>query len=87
MRSRYTAHVRNDVDHLEATWHADHRPHAIAHDPDIRWTGLDIVAAEGDEVEFVARFRRGGESLKLHERSTFVHEGGRWLYRDGSKLS
>ncbi len=87
MRSRYTAHTRNDVDHLAVTWHPDHRPSTVTHDPSVRWTSLEIVSAEGDQVEFVARFRLAGESLALHERSTFVHENGCWLYTDGVKLT
>ena len=44
-----------------------------------RVTGPDTA-----EVEFIARFRIGGGSAaRLHERSRFVREGGRWLYVDG----
>jgi len=35
------------------------------------------------EVEFVARSRLGGRATRLHERSRFVCEAGRWLYLDG----
>ena len=90
MRSRYTAHTRHDVDHLAATWHPDHRPSAIAHDPDVRWRGLEIVdappAAENDQdgiVEFIASFSRNGDPHSLHERSRFLRVDGAWLYTDG----
>jgi SEC-C motif domain protein len=88
MRSRYTAHTRHDVDHLAATWHPDHRPPTIAHDPEVRWRGLEIVdappAAENEgSVEFIASFSRGDESHRLHERSRFVLIDGTWLYTDG----
>jgi SEC-C motif-containing protein len=35
------------------------------------------------EVEFVARYRVQGRGGRLHERSRFVREDGRWLYVDG----
>jgi SEC-C motif domain protein len=36
------------------------------------------------EVEFIARFRRGGASAaRLHERSRFERVDGRWIYLDG----
>ena len=39
------------------------------------------------EVEFVARCRPGsGAAVRLHERSRFVREGGRWYYVDGDML-
>ena len=88
MRSRYTAHVKSDLDHLAATWHRDHRPAEMAHDPDVRWLGLDILDAPDPDdghgtVEFVARFRRGKQSSQLHERSRFVLVDNRWLYTNG----
>ena len=42
------------------------------------------VDREWAEVEFIARYRIGGASAaRLHERSRFVREGGRWFYIDG----
>ncbi len=92
MRSRYTAHTRDDLSHLAATWHPDHRPATIVHDPTVRWLGLEIVDApvpEGAEavVEFVARFRSEGQALSLHERSRFERVDGVWLYTDGDLLN
>ena len=91
MRSRYTAHVRGDVAHIERTWHPEHRPARIAHDPTVRWLGLEIVEAPvagttaGDVgvVEFVARFRHEGDEQQLHERSRFVLTPDGWRYTDG----
>lgn len=88
MRSRYTAHTRNDVDHLAATWQPDQRPPSISHDRSVKWRGLEIVDAPAptdDEatVEFIARFARDGEAHALHERSRFVRIDGAWLYTDG----
>ena len=38
------------------------------------------------EVEFVARYRLGGRAVRLHVRSRFVREGGRWYYVDGDQF-
>jgi SEC-C motif-containing protein len=90
MRSRYVAFVRRLADYILATWHPGKRPASIEFDPAQKWLGLKIVearttGADAAEVEFIARFRIGGASAaRLHERSRFVREGGRWLYLDGS---
>ena len=91
MRSRYTAHVRDEPSHLAASWHPDFRPDEISHDESVVWRGLEIVDAPapvGDqaEVEFIARFRRGATSMQLHERSRFVAVDGQWLYTDGTLI-
>ena len=91
MRSRYSAFVRKDAAYLLATWHAGHRPATLDFDPAARWLGLAIkdFRSTGDdraEVEFVARYRVGGRAVRLHERSRFVREAGRWLYVDGDQF-
>jgi SEC-C motif-containing protein len=53
--------------------------------------GLTVRAApapQGDAgvVEFVARSKLGGRAHRLHERSRFVREHGRWFYLDGDLL-
>lgn len=90
MRSRYTAFVRERADYLLATWHASHRPAQLDFDAGTRWLGLQVkdrrqVDAEHAEVEFVARQRdASGRANRLHERSRFVREGGRWYYVEGT---
>lgn len=88
MRSRYTAFVRERADYLQATWHASTRPATLDFDAGARWLGLEVRAhratgPDSAEVEFVARYRVGGRAVRLHERSRFVREGGRWYYVDG----
>jgi len=89
MRSRYTAFVSERADYLLATWHASHRPASIGFDSGTKWLGLEVrghrqLDATHAEVEFVARQKpAGGPAVRLHERSRFVHEGGRWYYVDG----
>ena len=89
MRSRYDAYVSLDREWLLATWHASTRPATLELDPSIKWLGLDVKAHRviddtHAEVEFVARVRAGGgRAQRLHERSRFVFEDGRWFYVDG----
>ena len=88
MRSRYCAFVLQDADYLLATWHPSRRPPELAFEPGCKWLGLEVrehhaVDATHAEVEFVARSRRGGRARRLHERSRFVCEDGRWFYVDG----
>lgn len=88
MRSRYTAFVLDRREHLLASWHPSTRPTAIeAPEADLRWLGVEVRAhrTDGDHatVEFVARSKLGGRALRLHERSRFVREAGRWYYLDG----
>ena len=89
MRSRYTAFVAERADYLLATWHSTHRPASIEFDPGTKWLGLEVRSHRQlddthAEVEFVARQKpAGGPAVRLHERSRFVHEQGRWYYLDG----
>ena len=91
MRSRYSAFVGERGDYLLATWHASRRPPAIDFDTGAKWLGLDVrrhqfTGPDSAEVEFVARWRVGGRAVRLHERSRFVREGGRWYYVDGDQF-
>ncbi|HEY8359230.1 MAG TPA: YchJ family metal-binding protein [Ramlibacter sp.] len=88
MRSRYSAFATGNAVYLMATWHPSHRPAQLAFEPGVKWLGLEVrghrqVDADHAEVEFVARSRLAGRATRLHERSRFVREGGRWYYLDG----
>jgi SEC-C motif domain protein len=91
MRSRYTAYVLGDGDHLFRTWHPRTRSDDADPDARVRWEGLEVLdtvdgGPEDTEgtVEFRARWvsadgapvRRG----VLHERSRFVRRAGSWVY-------
>lgn len=92
MRSRYSAHVLGNVDHLLATLSRDQRADYSREDAekafaDTKWLGLEIRKAdqggEGDEagsVEFVARYRSGAQQTAHHELSFFTREDGRWVF-------
>jgi SEC-C motif-containing protein len=84
MRSRYAAYAVGDTDYVFRTWHPRTRPDDLSPDPALTWTGLEVVAADGDLVEFVASYARDGRSGELHERSRFEQRGGRWVYVDGA---
>ena len=84
MRSRYTAFATGHADHLFRTWHPRTRPDDVRPDRATRWTGLRVLAAEGDTVEFVAQWETSQrESGELHEVSRFEQRAGRWCYVDG----
>lgn len=89
MRSRYSAYVRQLAGYLLDTWHPSTRPlPPLTFEPGVRWLGLEVKrhtvhGADSAEVEFVARSRIGGRAQRLHERSRFVRENGRWAYVDG----
>jgi SEC-C motif-containing protein len=98
MRSRYTAYVRADMDHIMRT-----------HDPRTRdtvdraltekwareaeWRGLEILRTEvggaDDEVgtvEFAASYRAKGQAFVHREHSRFRRIDGRWFYVDGRPI-
>lgn len=91
MRSRYSAFVLQRADYLLASWHASTRPPALDFESGAQWLGLEVrsrrlLDADHAEVEFVARHRVAGRAVRLHERSRFLRESGRWYYLDGVAL-
>ncbi|MDP6428793.1 MAG: YchJ family protein [Rhodospirillales bacterium] len=95
MRSRYTAYVTGAFDHIENT-HAPevqgdfNRSAAESMALGAKWTGLEIREVTGGgaddqtgTVEFVTRFKRGGENYAHHELNNFRRQDGRWVYVDG----
>ena len=93
MRSRYSAFVLQRESYLLATWHASTRPAQLGFDTTGRWLGLEVrkamvTSATEAEVEFIARFKpQGASAWRLHERSRFVLQDGRWYYLDGVQLT
>jgi SEC-C motif-containing protein len=92
MRSRYSAFVLEDAAYLRATWHVSTRPATLDFEPGARWLGLHVkwhrpIDDDHAEVEFVARQRdASGRAVRLHERSRFLREEGRWYYLDGKQI-
>lgn len=95
MRSRYTAHVKGNFDHVANT----HAPEAQgdynvsaakAQWTNTEWQGLEITeTVDGGPqddtgiVTFTARFMENGEMHAHRERSQFRREKGDWMYVDG----
>jgi SEC-C motif-containing protein len=92
MRSRYSAHVLGNAEYLAATLSNEQRTdydreEAEKSFADTKWLGLEIrktnrggEADETGEVEFVARYRNGGQQTAHHELSFFTREDGRWVF-------
>lgn len=92
MRSRYTAFVTKQLDHILASQSA-----AISVDFDrpaieqmaaaCQWHSLQVINSreQGDrgEVEFVLNFAIEGQLLQQAERSAFQRIDGRWQYVGG----
>jgi SEC-C motif-containing protein len=98
MRSRYTAYVVGNIDHVVRTQDAGKeevdRAAIEKFSKESEWQGLTIVATEqgGPEdetgvVEFIARYKGGGVDQRHHERSTFrkLPDGG-WIFVDGQPV-
>ncbi len=90
MRSRYSAYVRQNKAYLKASWHLSTCPTLILENSPPKWLGLKIIDTDAGQpgekqgqVEFVARYKIAGKAYRLHEKSDFVFEGGRWLYLRG----
>lgn len=87
MRSRYSAFALDDADYVLRSWHPDTRPESVEPDPQMRWTGLDVLESRGGGlfdaegvVEFRAHYRDHGRPGEMHERSRFVRHDGGWVY-------
>lgn len=95
MRSRYTAYVRGDIDHIErsnaaALAEVFDRAGAVAMASELDWKGLQIVGVtdggpddQTGQVEFRTHFSRLGQDLAHHELASFHREDGRWVFAEG----
>ncbi len=92
MRSRYTAHVKHDIAHLERSLSTEQRKTFDASAAkrwaeQSEWLGLNLSRTErggtGDDtgaVEFTARFRLDGKEREHFEVALFDREDGKWVY-------
>lgn len=87
MRSRYTAFVKRDAKYLMRTWDHLNRPSTLEFEDDLEWVGLTILGRtkgglfdDVGTVEYVARYRSGGERGRQQENSAFIRSGKAWLY-------
>lgn len=98
MRSRYTAMVLGDLDHIERTCTEDarqtfNRPEMEHSLPGIEWLGLEVLGSErgqeGDDagtVSFRFAYRFEGREHAQREIATFERTNGNWLY-DRSEIN
>ena len=87
MRSRYTAHVQQDMKYLRETLAPEVR--SQFNEREVRdwaqseWLGLEILGAEGGKVEFTAKYKKDGHVFEHHEVSKFRKIGDRWFFVSG----
>jgi len=92
MRSRYSAFVLGNIEHIART-HAPeigddfNRAEAERTASEVEWQGLEVISSSetGDTgtVAFYIRFRRDGQEFGQHELANFRRDEGRWLYVSG----
>ncbi len=88
MRSRFTAHVVGDFEHLHRTYLATSREPYVAEagGPTKAWSRLVIHAHEAGPkpdqafVDFTAYFREEDAEHALHEKGEFQRVDGTWFY-------
>lgn len=97
LRSRFTAHVVNNIDYIMSTVHPDKQE---GHDAasikewceNTKWKDLEIIeqekGQEGDDVgyiEFKAQFTTAnGAKDEHHEKSEFKKIDGKWYFYEGT---
>jgi SEC-C motif-containing protein len=96
MRSRYSAYFKGNLDYIQETMRG---PALMKFDKRIApkypqtWLGLEVLNAYPDldpnvgYVEFIAQYKQNNKTHRIHERSKFHREEGRWYYVDGEYLS
>ena len=82
MISRYEAFVRKDWNYLAKTA-TNQSVEELELMPEIAWLKLEVIYAEGSQVEFKAYYRDANGLGVLHEKSNFIQENGSWKYKDG----
>ena len=95
MRSRYTAFVLGNLDHIENTYAWEKRegldrPGVRDSFGSVEWVGLEIFSTTGGgenddigTVDFAARFKQDGKVTVHRENSNFRRDNDRWFYVDG----
>ena len=83
LRSRYSAHVKAEIDYIYDTTHASQRTNVnrdqvAAWSKGAQWLGLEILdirngltADESGTIEFVARYRQKDKKVEHREIATF----------------
>ncbi len=89
MRSRYTAHVKKNMDYIKRTMRGralklfDAKATQDEWFDATTWQKLEIVDAKDNIVEFKAYYKFDGKDHILHERSKFEKFNSNWYYVSG----
>ena len=95
LRSRYSAHVKGEIDYIYDTTHSGqrgnvNREQVSAWSRRSQWLGLEILdtrdgqaSDESGTIEFVARYRENGKKVEHCEIAEFKKEDGHWRFSDG----
>ncbi len=88
MRSRYSAYAKAAVAYLGETLAPEFRKDYDENETrewaeKSEWLGLRIIKAQGDTVEFIAKYKSQGKVLEHHETSKFRKINDCWYFVDG----
>ncbi len=98
MRSRYTAYVKHEIDHIVNTCTEEEKQEIDIEETrkwaeESTWYGLQILATDkggekDDEgvVDFTATYSRKGLRDVHKERAYFLKKDGKWLYDQGELI-
>lgn len=92
MRSRYTAFVEKNTEHILRTWVDKRRPNSLNFDDHhVTWVGLVINETEdggitdnAGTVNFTSTYIEQDQLCSLSETSTFIKKAELWYYVDGA---
>lgn len=96
MRSRYSAYVTGKFDYVLDTYATEKKVGLTASalsegEEETQWISLrieDTLTCENEGyVTFLAVYKHANEFFKLHEKSRFIVENGKWRYIDGEFLA
>jgi SEC-C motif domain protein len=101
MRSRYSAYTLGHADYIMDTTHPEHPQYQTDRNlwkadielfcHETRFLFLKILEfIDGDTtayVSFTANLQQNNENATFTEKSTFVKENGKWLYKAGDTLT
>lgn len=95
MRARYSAYTQTEMDFIFESTHPDSRQD-YDHEgtktwaENSEWLGLQITSTHkggkddnSGEVEFIARFKEGGNAHEHHENALFKRKDGNWFFSEG----
>ncbi len=97
MRSRYSAHVNQQIDYIKKTTHPDslkdfNRESTTKWAKESQWLELEIISVndglendETGEIEFKAKYIEGKSTQIHHELSVFKKVNNEWYFHSGKR--